>query len=327
MTNINTPVVSETLANDVIEQLHTVADFCRYGATLFNQAELFYGHGSDNAYSEAFTLVMYALSLPDNLRDKAENCRLITQEKLAILSLFERRVNEQVPVAYITNLAYFAGLPFYVDERVLVPRSPIAELIENKFSLAINFKDNLSNKPARILDLCTGSGCIAIACASYFPHAEVDAADLSIDALNVAQINIENHGLTEQVIPIQSDVFSGVEGQKYDLIVTNPPYVDQQDIDSLPTEYTFEPEMGLGCGEDGLDIVRIILAQSAQHLNDNGHLICEVGNSQVHVEALYPQVPFTWLTFERGGHGVFLLTKAQLIKFASYFDAALKPVL
>ena len=309
-----------SLINDEItKQLHTVADFCRYGASQFNQAELFYGHGNDNAFSEALTLVMHALSLPDNLTEQVMTCRLLEQEKLVILSLFERRVTEQLPVAYITNLAYFAELPFYVDERVLVPRSPIGELIEQHFSPY--FSED--KPPNRILDLCTGSGCIAIACASYFPEAEVDAVDLSIDALDVAEINIENHGLSEQVIPIQSDVFSGVIGQTYDLIVSNPPYVDQQDIDCLPAEYTHEPEMGLGCGEDGLDIVRIILAESAQQLNDDGILICEVGNSQIHVENLYPSVDFTWLTFERGGHGVFMLTKAQLEKFNAVFTAAL----
>ena len=306
--------------NEAITQLQTIADFCRYGASVFNQAELFYGHGSDNAFSEALTLVMHATSLPDNLTEHVMQCRLLSHEKLSILELFERRVTEQLPVAYITNLAYFAQLPFYVDERVLVPRSPIGEIIEKHFSPY--FSDN--NPPRRILDLCTGSGCIAIACASYFPDSDVDAIDLSVDALNVAQINIENHGLSEQVIPIQSDVFSGVLEQSYDLIVSNPPYVDQADIDSLPAEYTHEPEMGLGCGDDGLDIVRTILAESAQHLNDEGILVCEVGNSQVHVEALYPQVDFTWLTFERGGHGVFLLTKAQLIQYSDVFASALK---
>jgi len=311
---------SVNLNNEISQQLHTLADFCRYGASLFNQAELFYGHGSDNAFSEALTLVMHALSLPENLSEQVMSCRLLESEKLTILALFEQRVTEQVPVAYITNLAYFAQLPFYVDERVLVPRSPIGELIEQHFSPY--FSEDKA--PNRILDLCTGSGCIAIACASYFPEAEVDAVDLSADALNVAQINIENHGLSEQVIPIQSDVFSGVEGQSYDLIVTNPPYVDQEDIDSLPTEYTHEPEMGLGCGEDGLDIVRVILAQSAEHLNEDGILICEVGNSQYHVETVYPEVDFTWLSFERGGHGVFMLTKAQLEQFNAVFIAALK---
>ncbi|MBU2894527.1 50S ribosomal protein L3 N(5)-glutamine methyltransferase [Colwellia sp. D2M02] len=309
----------ESNSTEITKQLHTIADFCRYGASLFNQAELFYGHGNDNPLSEALTLVMHALSLPEQLSDQVMSCNLIEQEKLNILSLFERRVTEQVPVAYITNLAYFAELPFYVDERVLVPRSPIGELIEKQFSPYIN----ADKPPQRILDLCTGSGCIAIACASYFPEAEVDAVDLSVDALNVAQLNIENHGLNAQVIPIQSDVFSGVEGQIYDLIVSNPPYVDQDDIDCLPAEYTHEPEMGLGCGEDGLDIVRVILAQSAQHLSDDGILICEVGNSQVHVEAVYPKVDFTWLEFERGGHGVFMLTKAQLVKYAALFNAAL----
>lgn len=304
----------------VANQLHTVADYCRYGATLFNQAELFYGHGSDNAFNDAYILVMYALSLPNDVDDSIMTCRLIESEKLNVLALFTRRVEEQIPVAYITNIAYFAQLPFYVDERVLIPRSPIGELIENQF-----FPYIAANRtPKRILDLCTGSGCIAIACASYFGEAEVDAVDLSVEALNVAQINIENHGLCEQVIPIQSDVFSGLEGQNYDLIVSNPPYVDQQDIDSLPPEYHHEPEMGLGCGIDGLDIVRVILAQSAEYLNDGGLLFCEVGNSEIHVKALYKDIPFTWLNFERGGHGVFMLTKAQLVEFAAVFNEALE---
>lgn len=305
---------------DVAEQLHTVADYCRYGATLFNQAELFYGHGSDNAFSDAYILVMYALSLPNDVDDSIMTCRLVDSEKLNILALFSRRVEEKIPVGYITNIAYFAQLPFYVDERVLIPRSPIGELIENQF-----FPYIATNKtPKRILDLCTGSGCIAIACASYFEGTEVDAIDLSVDALNVAQLNIENHGLCEQVIPIQSDIFSGVEGQSYDLIVSNPPYVDQQDIDSLPQEYHHEPEMGLGCGDDGLDIVRVILAESAAHLNDGGLLFCEVGNSEVHVKNLYKDIPFTWLNFERGGHGVFMLTKAQLVEYSAVFKSALK---
>ena len=310
----------DTLAfNRISEQLQTINDFCRFGASQFNQAELYFGHGTDNAWSEALTLVMFVLTLPEDIHQQVMECRLVDEEKQAILRLFERRIEEQIPAAYITNLAYFAQLPFYVDERVLVPRSPLAEFIEKRFSPYIS----TAKQPKRILDLCTGSGCIAIACASYFDDVEVDAVDLSIDALNVAQINIENHGLSEQVIPIQSDVFSGVEGQTYDLIVTNPPYVDQQDINDLPAEYLHEPEMGLGCGEDGLDIVRVILAQSAMHLNDNGILVCEVGNSQLHVEALYPEVPFEWLTFERGGHGVFLLTKSQLLEFGPSFDAAL----
>lgn len=297
------------------EQLHTIADYVRFGASQFNQAELYFGHGTDNALDEAINLVMFQLSLPSELVGEMMECRLVSQEKQAILQLFERRIMEGLPAAYLTNQATFCGLPFYVDERVLVPRSPIGELIENKFSGLIE------NSPKRILDLCTGSGCIAIACAVNFPDAEVDALDLSIDALNVAQINIEGHGLTEQVIPIQSDVFSGVEGQSYDLIVSNPPYVDQEDVDALPQEFLHEPEMGLGSGFDGLDITRQILAQAAEHLSDNGVLICEVGNSQVHLMAAFPTVPFQWLTFERGGHGVFRITKAQLEQHLQEFSS------
>ena len=263
---------------------------------------------------------MFALNLPEELTPQVMACRLIKEEKQKVLRFIEQRIVEEMPAAYITNQAKFANLPFYVDERVLVPRSPIAQLIVQRFSPFLDeqlatIRNNDIYTPLRILDLCTGSGCIAIACATYLPEAEVDALDLSLDALDVAQINIESHGLIEQVIPIQSDVFSGVPGQTYDLIVTNPPYVDQEDVDSLPVEYTHEPEMGLGSGEDGLDIVRKILAQGAEHLNEHGILICEVGNSQIHLEACFPEVPFNWLSFERGGHGVFMLTKAQLEQF------------
>nr|WP_241242317.1 50S ribosomal protein L3 N(5)-glutamine methyltransferase [Thalassotalea sp. G2M2-11] len=298
----------------------TVGDFVRFAASEFNRADLFYGHGHDNAWDEAITLILYTLSLPSQLSEQIFHCRLTHDEKQAVLAIIERRIIEQKPAAYLTNQAYFAGLPFYVDERTLVPRSPLAEWIEKRFFPLIAEGESV----ARILDLCTGSGCIAIACAHYFPEAEVDAVDLSEDALNVAQINIELHGLTEQVIPIQSDVFSGVSQQKYDLIVTNPPYVDQEDVDNLPTEYTHEPSIGLGSGEDGLDITRKILAQSSEHLTDNGLLVCEVGNSQVHVEATYPEVNFTWLTFERGGHGVFMLTKQQLDQYQAIFNQRVK---
>ncbi len=310
----------ESPLTDINEQLQTVGDYIRFAASEFNRADLFYGHGCDNAWDEAITLILFSLALPSNISDKVMQCRLTLTEKQAIMALIHRRIDEQIPAAYLTNQANFAGLPFYVDERVLVPRSPIAEWIEKRFSPYIPENTEVH----RILDLCTGSGCIAIACAHYFPEAEVDALDLSIDALNVAQINIENHDLTEQVIPIQSDVFSGVVGQKYDLIVTNPPYVDQEDVDNLPVEYTHEPEMGLGSGFDGLDITRQILAQSAQHLTEHGLLICEVGNSQIHVEAQYPEVNFTWLTFERGGHGVFMLTQQQLVQHQAIFNQRVK---
>jgi ribosomal protein L3 glutamine methyltransferase len=298
------------------EQLQTTGDYVRFAASQFNQADLYFGHGTNNAWDEAISLVMFTLHLPEHLFEQVFSCKLTTDEKHHVLAVIDKRISEEIPAAYITNQAVFANLPFYVDQRVLVPRSPIGELIEKQFVDLI--PENSS--PKRILDLCTGSGCIAIACAYAFPESEVDALDLSIDALNVANINIENHGLSEQVIPIHSDVFSGVEGQVYDLIVTNPPYVDQEDVDALPEEYLHEPEMGLGSGEDGLDIVRKILSESASHLSENGILICEVGNSQIHLASVYPSVPFQWLTFEHGGHGVFMLTKAQLDEFSDVFQ-------
>lgn len=312
--------VTQEHHQDLSEQLITIGDFIRYATSEFNRADLYFGHGSDNAWDEAITLIMYALELPDALTEHVMQCRLTRDEKLHCLSLIERRVTEQIPVSYITNQANFAGLPFYVDERVLVPRSPIGEWIEKRFEPLVAPDKEVS----RILDLCTGSGCIAIACAHYFPEAEVDALDLSLDALEVAQINIENHGLSEQVIPIQSDIFSSIPEQKYDLIVTNPPYVDQEDVDNLPQEYLHEPEMGLGSGPDGLDITRVILAQAAEHLNENGILVCEVGNSMVHLEAAYPEVDFQWLSFERGGHGVFFITKEQLEQFQTIFEERVK---
>lgn len=301
-------------------QLHTVGDFVRFATSEFNRADLWFGHGNANAWDEAIVLVTYTLALPSELTPHVMDCRLLDEEKEQVLAVISRRIVEEIPAAYIINQAYFAKLPFYVDERVLVPRSPIAEYIERRFAPLIAEEKSVN----RILDLCTGSGCIAIACAHYFPEAEVDALDLSTDALNVAQLNIENHGMIEQVIPIQSDVFSGVQGEKYDLIVTNPPYVDLEDVASLPAEFQHEPEMGLGCGNDGLDIVRRILAEAASHLNDDGVLVCEVGNSQIHVEATYPEVPFNWLSFERGGHGVFVLTKAELEQYSSIFEQRVK---
>jgi len=299
----------------ISEQLLTIEDWVRWSASEFNRADLYFGHGTDNAWDEAVNLVMHCVSLPQHLFSQVKSTRLLTTEKSAIYEIISRRVEEQIPAAYLTNQATFSGLSFYVDERVLVPRSPIAELIESRFEPYLK-----GHSPQRILDLCTGSGCIAIACAYAFPEAEVDALDLSLDALNVAQINIEGHGLMEQVIPIQSDLFSSVEQEKYDLIVTNPPYVDQDDVDSMPTEYTHEPEMGLGSGHDGLDITREILAKAAHQLTDEGILVCEVGNSQIHLTALFPQVPFHWVEFTRGGHGVFVLTKAQLTQFQEEFN-------
>ena len=208
-------------------------------------------------------------------------------------------------------------MDFYVDERVLVPRSPIGELIDDRF------EPFLTKPPLRIMDLCTGSGCIGIACAYAFPEAEVDIVDISEDAIVVAERNIQDHGLEQQVIPMLSDGFRDLPKDRYDLIVTNPPYVDQEDMDSLPDEFRHEPELGLASGEDGLDLVRHILASAPNFLNDDGILICEVGNSMIHLEAQYPEIPFTWIEFMNGGHGVFMLTRAQLLDCQAQFQAFL----
>lgn len=311
--------MSQLNSDEALNELVTIGDFLRFGMSRFHEADLFFGHGTDNAWDEALTLLLFALHLPDNLDAKLMDARLTTSEKKAVLTLFESRIDERIPAAYITNRAYFCKLPFYVDERVLVPRSPIGELINNRFS------DWFSPEkpPQRILDLCTGSGCIAIACAHAFENADIDALDISDDALNVAEINIHNHELYEQVIPIQSDLFSAIPEQTYDLIVTNPPYVDAEDMEDLPDEFRHEPELGLACGSDGLDLVRKILVESKHHLNDDGVLICEVGNSMIHLQALFPQVPFNWLEFEHGGFGVFALTKAQLLEFSDLFEDAI----
>lgn len=239
--------------------------------------------------------------------------RLTSSEKHRIVERVIRRVNERIPVAYLTNRAWFCGHEFYVDERVLVPRSPIGELINNKFAGLI------SKQPQHILDMCTGSGCIAIACAYAFPEAEVDAVDISPDALAVAEQNIEEHGLIHNVIPIRSDLFRDLPKVQYDLIVTNPPYVDAEDMSDLPNEYRHEPELGLASGTDGLKLTRRILGNAADYLADDGVLICEVGNSMVHLMEQYPDVPFTWLEFDNGGDGVFMLTKEQLIAAREHF--------
>ncbi|MEL0658369.1 50S ribosomal protein L3 N(5)-glutamine methyltransferase [Psychromonas arctica] len=293
-------------SDEAIDELVTIQDVVRWAVTEFNRAGLFFGHGTDNAWDEAVQLILPSLNLELQSNIMILQSRLTKRERQMLVELVVIRIEQRIPVPYLTNSAWFAGLEFYVDERTLVPRSPIAELIEAKFEPWVK------TPPKRILDLCTGSGCIAIACAYAFPDAEVDAVDLSEDALEVADINIQNHGVSQQVFPIQSDLFSGIENEKYDLIVSNPPYVDAEDMANLPDEYKHEPELGLACGNDGLDLVREMLRQASSMLNDEGVLFVEVGNSQVHLQAAYPEIPFQWIEFSIGGHGVFVLTKAQL---------------
>lgn len=301
------------LAAEAVNELQTVNDFLRWGVSRFNESDLYFGHGTDNPWDECQLLICASLNLEPGLTPDILSAKLTTTEKQHIVALIVERIETKKPAAYLTNVGYFCGLPFYVDENVLVPRSPIGELIQNKFDGII------SQTPHRIMDLCTGSGCIAIACAYAFEEAEVDALDISPEALTIADENIHRLGVADRVIPVQSDVFSGVPEQKYDLIVSNPPYVDEEDIADMPTEFHHEPEIGLGSGSDGLDITRIILREAASHLNENGVLIVEVGNSMIHLQAEFPQVPFKWLEFEHGGLGVFALTKEQLNAYQHLF--------
>lgn len=294
-------------------RLQTLRDHIRWAVSRFHAEQLFFGHGTDNAWDDARQLVLGALNLPWEMADSYLDCQLEDDEREHLQALLRRRIEERVPTAYLIGQAWFCGLPFVVDERVLIPRSPFGELIGQRF------EPWLAAEPSRILDLCTGSGCIGIACAYAFEDAEVLLADISYGALEVANRNIEQHELEERVHAVHSDGFAGMPGQRFDLIVCNPPYVDAEDFASMPDEFAHEPEMALACGEDGLDLVRRILAEAADHLTERGVLFVEVGNSQVHVEALYPEVDFTWMAFEDGGHGVFLLAAAQCREHQALF--------
>ncbi|MBN3254413.1 50S ribosomal protein L3 N(5)-glutamine methyltransferase [Pectobacterium brasiliense] len=307
--------MDKIFVDEAVSELHTIQDMLRWAVSRFNAANVYYGHGTDNPWDEAIQLVLPSLYLPLDIPEDMYTSRLITSERQRIVERVIRRVNERIPVAYLTNKAWFCGLEFYVDERVLVPRSPIGELINNYFD------EQLPKTPNHILDLCTGSGCIAIACAQAFPEAEVDAVDISSEALAVTEQNIQQHGLEYRVTPIRSDLFRDLPAIRYDLIVTNPPYVDEEDMSDLPQEFRFEPELGLAAGNDGLDLVRRILACAPDYLSDDGVLICEVGNSMVHLIDQYPDIPFTWLEFDNGGDGVFMLTQSQLVDCKGHFSA------
>lgn len=301
--------MNKVIVEEAIDELETILDWVRWSISRFHEAELHFGHGTDNALDEAVSLILHSLSLPQHTSEQLFRTRLTRSERAKVADLIRRRVHQRVPAAYLTNQAWFCELPFYVDERVLIPRSPIGELITNKFA------EIVTAPPAHILDLCTGSACIAIACAVAFPEASVDAIDISEGALEVAQINIESHHMENRVFPIQSNLYQGLAGQKYDLIVTNPPYVDADDIAAMPDEFNFEPEIGLAAGKDGLDLVHTILELAPSHMNPNAVLIVEVGNSLVHVNQQYPDLEKTWLQLANGGDGVFVVTREALVNY------------
>ena len=290
------------------EHLFTVRDLLRFAVSRFNEAGLFFGHGSDNAHDEAAYLILYTLNLPLDVLEPYLDARLMPSEKEELLGLMERRVKERLPVSYLTHHARQGDFDFYVDERVIVPRSFIAELLGEPLRPWIEYDELVHN----VLDLCTGSGCLAVQAAFHYPDAVVDAADISLDALEVAAVNVEDYGLEERVNLIHTDLFEGLDGT-YDLIVSNPPYVDAESVAELPPEYLHEPELSLGSGEDGLDATRQILLHAAKFLNPHGVLLVEIGHNRAELEAAYPELPFTWLETSGGDGFVFLLTREQLL--------------
>ncbi len=295
----------------------TVRACIEHGAAQFHQAKLYFGHGTDNAEDEAFWLVFYVLSLPfdadESVFEQLFEQKVTPSQWAEIEALFLRRVTERVPAAYLTGEGWFCGYAFTVNEHVLVPRSPIAELIQQQFQPWLN------QAPSRVLDMCTGCGCIGIATALSLPNAQLDLSDISTQALAVAEQNIQRYDLAGRVTAIHSDVFSALAGQQYDLIVSNPPYVDANDLATMPAEYQAEPEIALGSGDDGLDITRRLLREAADYLTPQGLMIIEVGNSGENLESAFPSVPFLWLEFESGGHGVFLIRRDELLEYQADF--------
>ena len=286
----------------------TIRDLLRYAVTRFNTAELFFGHGSSNALDEAAYLILHTLKLPLDKIEPFFDAHLLPEEVAAVLQVIDIRSTDRVPAAYITNEAWLGSYRFYVDERVIVPRSFIAELIPEYFSPWVQDSEAISN----ILELCTGSGCLPIMLADAFGDAHVDTADISADALAVARINVDEYALQDRITLIESDLYTNVPNKKYDLIITNPPYVNTGSMDKLPQEYLHEPQIALAGGTDGMDLVRKIIAGAKQRLTPNGILMVEIGNERAYVEAAFPELEFTWVTTSAGDDMVFLLTADQL---------------
>lgn len=325
--------ISPEHLQEAADNLTTIRDFIRFGVTALRQYDAHLGQGTEDFFAESSALVLQTLALDWNANPDILDSKLLPSEKAEFIGLLERRINEKVPTSYLLNLAYFCEKPYYVDERVLIPRSPIAELINNRFApycldenhqpreAANNLPENVQPKmPRRILDMCTGSGCIAIALAYAFPEAEVDATDISKEALEVAAINAEHHNKQFEVALLESDLFSKIPAEnQYDLIVSNPPYVDAEDMADLPAEFLHEPELALAAGQDGLDLVRKMLAQAADYLTEDGLIVIEVGNSEWAMRQNFNTVDFYWLQFQKGGSGIFALTAAQCREYRDLF--------
>jgi ribosomal protein L3 glutamine methyltransferase len=290
------------------ESLITVRDWLRFAVSRFNEAKLFFGHGSDNAFDEAAYLILHTLHLPLDRLEPFLDASLTHGESEEVQAVIERRVRDRLPAAYLTHEAWLGEHRFYVDERVIVPRSFIAELLNEQLAPWLENPDEVG----RALDLCTGSGCLAILAALTFPHAQIDAADLSKDALDVAARNVADYGLQDRVELIESDLFAALDGRTYDVILSNPPYVNAESVAALPPEYQAEPALALGSGEDGLDATRQILALAKDYLNPGGLLVVEIGHNRDALEAAYPNLPFTWLDTEGGDQFVFMLRREDL---------------
>ena len=294
--------------NQINTELHTIRDWLRYAVSQFEASDIFYGHGTDNAYDEAVWLIMSALHLPMDTLNNFLDARLTASERIKLASFIDQRITQHTPTAYLLKEAWLQGLKFYVDERVLIPRSFIAELLNTDLSPWIEFPEMIESAA----DICTGSGCLGVLLASVFPNAAVDVIDISQDAIDVANINIANYGLEAQVTAIKSDMFSALSGKKYDVIISNPPYVDAPSMAALPAEYQNEPQLALGSGIAGLDHTHTILREAANYLNDDGILIVEIGHNRDALEDAYPNIIFNWLEVSSGTEFVFLLTKSQL---------------
>lgn len=293
---------------EAAHQLHTLRDWLRYAVSRFEEAGIFFGHGTQNSYDEAVWLILSALHLPHDTLENFLDAVITEAERRKLAQLIERRVTERVPTAYLLREAWLGDFKFYVDERVIVPRSFIAELLRDQLAPWVENPEEVT----AVADICTGSGCLAILAAHAFPNAEVDAVDISDAALVVARKNVADYGLEHHVHLVQSDMLSALAGRQYDIILSNPPYVDAPSMDALPQEYRSEPDIALASGEDGLDHTHTLIAHAAEHLHPGGLLIVEIGHNRDVLEAAYPHLPFTWLEVSDGDQYVFLLTREQL---------------